>query len=243
LLISALCGAFVVALLAAGCEPEPSPEPPPPPATNPEKLAPLVRTNSYYRMVSDSEETGLAPDESFWVDSRRSRRTTVAATLIELGAALRDGKVVDAAGEELFFAEAYDYEPNDGSFLRALREAEKKYHVVRMYGPPQPRNPVLLSKQLRIGLNRFGLSLDDDFWFEVQGRRRPTIVRTVLYDLGARLVNGKVVDAAGKELCFFYLHRGRGPSTRDWIDKQERELEELEKKYHVIRMYPPPRID
>jgi hypothetical protein len=244
-----VCGAFVVALLATGCwEPEPSPEPPPPPVTNPEKLAPHVRSNSYYRTVT-APETGLYADESFWVDSQRSKRTTVAATLIELGAALRDGKVVDAAGEELFFGEAYDYDPvGQEDWEKLLREAEKKYHVVRMYGPPPPVNPVLLAKQIRRGLNEFGLSLDDDWWFEVPGARpqslenrsqglRPMTVRTKLYDLGARLVNGKVVDANGKELCFFYVHTGRNADPGE----DEAKVQQLEKKYRVIRMQHKPR--
>jgi hypothetical protein len=133
-------------------------------------LAPHVRSNSY-RTVTNPE-TGLYADESFWVDSRRSKRTTVRATLIELGAALRDGKVVDAAGEELCFCEVYDYDPVDlEEEQKLLREAEQKYHVVRMYGPPPPRNPVLLSKQIRTGLNSFGQSLDSDFWVRMPGAR------------------------------------------------------------------------
>jgi hypothetical protein len=75
----------------------------------------------------------------FWADEDRSRETTVRATLIELGASLHDGKVVDASGEELYFFSVMDagargrvdYEENQ----KRLREAEEKFHVVRMYGP------------------------------------------------------------------------------------------------------------
>jgi hypothetical protein len=125
-------------MFAAGC-PEPSPEPPPPSVTDPVKLAEHVRTNYTH---PNGKTTGIYVEEPFWVGEERSRETTVRATLIELGAALRDGKVVDAAGEELYFfwvqyppsrpAGWKDYEEDQ----KKLHEMEKKYHVVRMYGPP-----------------------------------------------------------------------------------------------------------
>jgi hypothetical protein len=62
-------------------------------------------------------------------------------------------------------------------------------------------------------------------------------VRTMLYDMGARLVNGKVVDANGKELCFFYVQRNHRRRNRDVIEENRRELREVEKKYRVIRMH------
>jgi hypothetical protein len=136
----ALSGAFLIALFAAGCGDEgPSPEPPPPPVTAPEKLAERVLTNLSPHI---GETGGIYVDKSFWVDEERSRSTTVRAKLIELGASLRDGKVVDAAGKELFFFYVQNYSPRGPKHYEKnqeeLREMEKKYHVVRMY-PPKPR--------------------------------------------------------------------------------------------------------
>jgi hypothetical protein len=132
----ALSGAFLTALLAAGCGDEgPSPEPPPPPVTDPETLGPYIRTNS--GIHPEGFETGLYVDRSFWVDEESSRRTTVRATLIALGASMADGKVVDAAGEELYFfwhqhPDSKDYK-HYRSDVEEVRELEKKYHVVRMF--------------------------------------------------------------------------------------------------------------
>jgi hypothetical protein len=73
---------------------------------------------------------------SFWVDEENTRKTTVRAKLIELGASLRDGKVVDAAGDELYFYLLQQL-VRDWKAVKAdqqiLREKERKYHVVRMY--------------------------------------------------------------------------------------------------------------
>jgi hypothetical protein len=141
--MSALCGAFLIVVFAVGCgDPEPSPEPPPPPpppVTAPEKLAEHVLTTGR----RFGKKGGIYVDERFWVDERRSRRTTVRAKLLELGASLRDGKVVDANGKELYFFYVQNCSRRPGGWkeyeemLQELKETEKKYHVVRMY-PHKP---------------------------------------------------------------------------------------------------------
>jgi hypothetical protein len=131
----ALCGAFLIALLAAGCwEPEPSPEPPPPPVTDPEKLAPHVRYNQSLTGF------GIRVDKTIYLDRQGRKKTIVRAKLIELGASLRDGKVVDAAGQELCFFRLFQpHRPDrraEWEEDKQLLRMEEKYHVVRMYGGP-----------------------------------------------------------------------------------------------------------
>jgi hypothetical protein len=81
--------------------------------------------------------TGIYVDESFWVDEESSRETTVRAELIKLGASLHDGKVVDAAGEELYFLWMQHPDERDrkayGRSVEKAKKLEKKYHVVRMF--------------------------------------------------------------------------------------------------------------
>jgi hypothetical protein len=129
-----LCASL--ALLAAGCGAQREDERRPPPTeAELKEMAEHVQTNASTR----SEFRGIYLDHEFWADEGRTRPTTVRAELIALGASLRDGKVVDAKGRELFF-----YQPPSTSHPRhdpeprAVKGAVKLsdlYHVVVMYGP------------------------------------------------------------------------------------------------------------
>ena len=104
---------------------------------DPEKMAEYLQpsTSSPYRVK------GMYVGKPFWVDEERSRETTVRAKLIELGATLHDGKVVDAAGRELYFYPVADYRHRHDPWppqktKEDIEELEKKYRVIRMYDPP-----------------------------------------------------------------------------------------------------------
>jgi hypothetical protein len=92
---------------------------------------------------------GLDPDYWFYPtkEHRKETKTTVKAKLRESGARIKDGKVIDAAGQELYFFRAY-YVVLSGPKARAvdagelppppdpdkeMKELEKRYHVVPMF--------------------------------------------------------------------------------------------------------------
>jgi hypothetical protein len=99
-----------------------------------EEMARCLATNYDSSPYND----GIPLDYDFWVDAKRTRKTTVQATLKELGATLKDGKVYDAAGEELYFYEVRERgkgHPRPQKTGKEISELKKKYHVIRMYGP------------------------------------------------------------------------------------------------------------
>lgn len=84
--------------------------------------------------------TGFRLEHEFWVDQQGSRKTTVRVMLVELGASLRDGKVVDENGRQLYFYRVEDYHAELDTRPRQktgedLRKLEKQYRVIRMYHP------------------------------------------------------------------------------------------------------------
>ncbi len=116
-----LFGLLQLALLAAGCGRR---------EAELQKMADCLQCNTIHRPTLD---------RSFWVDVERSRKTTVRATLLELGASLHNSKVFDSAGNELYFYEVEDphkLDPQPQKTEEEIAELEKKYHVIRMYGPP-----------------------------------------------------------------------------------------------------------
>ena len=68
----------------------------------------------------------------------------------------------------------------------------------------------------------------------------PTItVQDKLKEFGARCRKGKLVDSKGKEIYFFRMSGcwGNPPADyREILEKQDRELERLRKRYRVIEM-------
>src|SRR5262249_54850712 len=104
------------------------------------EMAPLLKTSSVRPPFHDY---GLDLEESFWVDEKRSRRTTVREALIEAKASLRDGKVVDPEGRELFFLRILerrkrglhdkDGDEHPHETIKGLKE--RGYRVIPMYGP------------------------------------------------------------------------------------------------------------
>ena len=73
------------------------------------------------------------------------------------------------------------------------------------------------------------------------GRReqRKTTVEQALYDLKARCRRGKLVDAAGTEIRFYKVAGCWGspsPDDREVLERQNRELAALRKRYRVIEM-------
>jgi hypothetical protein len=117
--------ALCLGLLTVGCADQ-----------QPEKMAKCLKSNSYNRFG-----TGIYVDHEFWVDKERSREMTVRQALAELSASLADGKVVDAAGKELYFYEVQDYhhkrDPNPQRTEEEIEDLRKQgYHVIRMYDRP-----------------------------------------------------------------------------------------------------------
>lgn len=106
-----------------------------PPPLDPEQMAECLKSNSAL-----GETGGLDLGHDFWVDQKRSRKTTVKARLRELRASLRYGKVVDAREDELYFYFVSDYHHRASIRPRQnteqdIAELEKEYRVIRMYGP------------------------------------------------------------------------------------------------------------
>jgi hypothetical protein len=81
-----------------------------------------------------------------------------------------------------------------------------------------------------------GLRVHDRFWVDEQ-RSRKTTVGEMLRELGASLQGGKVIDATGRELYFYRVQNVHPKDPHP--QNTEEEIEELEKHYHVIRMYAP----
>jgi hypothetical protein len=88
-----------------------------------------------------SNRSSLHPSYSFCQteDRRENTETTVKARLQALGAFLKDGKVYDALGVELYFYEMRyphrrDPRPHPHP-ENEIRELARKYHVIRMYRP------------------------------------------------------------------------------------------------------------
>jgi hypothetical protein len=84
-----------------------------------------------------------------------------------------------------------------------------------------------------------GVTLDRRFWVDKE-RTREMSVRQALSEMGASLQGGRVLDSAGRELFFFVIHHeyehplDPNPGKRR---KEEREIQELDKHYRVVRMY------
>jgi hypothetical protein len=99
-----------------------------------------------------TNRTRLRPGSPFWptkkLAARMGPQTTVKAKLQEVGAFLADGKVYDADCHELYFYQVRnpphrpnrhipDPDPRPPQNTEAeIKELEKEYHVIRMYGPP-----------------------------------------------------------------------------------------------------------
>jgi hypothetical protein len=98
------------------------------------EMAPLLKSNSNDRPF---QATGLHLEREFWVDEKRSRETSVRQALIDLGASLQDGKVVDPDGRELYFLRMWRPEsPRDRA--ETAQEAmqglkERGFRVIPMY--------------------------------------------------------------------------------------------------------------
>jgi hypothetical protein len=127
--IAVFCGLLSLCLIALGCGRE----------AELEKMAESLKSNS-----PTLHGDGFPADYDFWVDEKMTRKTTVKKKLTELGASLQDGKVVDAAGRELYFYKVthryhhpLDPRPPRPTEKEEIKELEKTYHVIRMYiGPP-----------------------------------------------------------------------------------------------------------
>jgi len=80
-----------------------------------------------------------------------------------------------------------------------------------------------------------GTAFRKDFQGEV------TNVRRKLRELGARCKDGKLYDRNGRELYFYWVPDCPVPRSEEQIkieaDTEHRQLEELERRYHVIYMY------
>jgi hypothetical protein len=72
-----------------------------------------------------------------------------------------------------------------------------------------------------------------------KGDRRVTTVREKLVQLRARCVDGRIYDGRGKEIRFYHIQEWGNPpgNYREIQERQRRELEDLESRYTVIRMY------
>jgi hypothetical protein len=139
-----VCGLLLLALAAAGCGRRPTKQAELQRMAELERMADSLQTNAPHTPPGEEQPRtrGLYVDERFWVDKERSRETTVRRMLVELGASLQDGKVVDETGTELYF-----YGVREGPFAGPdrdrhqqntegdIRELEKRYRVIRMYGP------------------------------------------------------------------------------------------------------------
>jgi hypothetical protein len=72
------------------------------------------------------------------------------------------------------------------------------------------------------------------------GRPGATVtVEQKLKEIKARCRNGKLVDAVGKPIYFYHLQGCWGNPPADYqeiLSAQQKELEKLRKKYHVIEM-------
>src|SRR5262249_20246567 len=108
--VAALSQALCLALLALGCGEQDQQAGPNAQAEGDreaklKEMALRLKSNSSDRPYVP---TGLSLKHGYWVDEERSQETTVGQTLTELGATLRDGKVVDPAGKELYFYSVRD---------------------------------------------------------------------------------------------------------------------------------------
>lgn len=149
-------GLLVLALAAAGCGRRPSKQAELDRLAELERMARCLRTNVLYTPKGEGPRDqapprlarrGLYVDYRFWVDQERSRETTVRAMLVELGASLQDGKVVDEAGRELYFYHVSYPVLSDFVAMKVeaglmpappdpdeeMKELEKRYHVVPMF--------------------------------------------------------------------------------------------------------------
>lgn len=84
-----------------------------------------------------------------------------------------------------------------------------------------------------------GLRLGTAFRKEFQGD--VTNVQRKLRELGARCNDGKMYDRNGRELYFYWVPDCPVPRSEEQLkmdaDMEQRGLEELERRYHVIHMY------
>jgi hypothetical protein len=146
--VAALCGAVGLALLALGCgeqdEQDQQTQADRDREAKLEEMARHLKSNTNDRLFVPS---GLSLKRDYWVDKQRSRESTVRQTLIEVGATLRDGKVVDPAGKELYFYHVEDpwgrssRQKEDEELRRRIKaeldDLEKSGHrVMLMYTPP-----------------------------------------------------------------------------------------------------------
>ena len=68
---------------------------------------------------------------------------------------------------------------------------------------------------------------------------KKTTVAQKLTELKARCKKGKLVDASGREICFFRMAGCRGNPPSDYqevLAQQDKQLEKLRKRYTVIEM-------
>ena len=82
------------------------------------------------------------------------------------------------------------------------------------------------------------IKLSDVVSIDPGGEQKVTAVQK-LQELGARCINGKLVDAAGKEIYFYRLIGCWGNPPADYqelLQKQEAEIERLSRQYTVIQM-------
>jgi hypothetical protein len=87
-----------------------------------------------------------------------------------------------------------------------------------------------------------GVYIDHAFWVDEE-RSRKTTVRETLLALGAYRRDGKVYDAQGKELYFYDVKDSPALPRKPPRQDTKKEIRELSKKYHVIRMYGRPPKD
>jgi len=89
-----------------------------------------------------------------------------------------------------------------------------------------------------------GLTLDTVFSDAPQplspkGDRRATTVREKLLQLRARCSGGRIYDSRGREIRFYRMQEWGNPPAdyQEVLERERRELEELEKSYTVVKMY------
>ena len=100
-----------------------------------QKMTELLKVNRSLRGTN-----GLEKGDRFWLDEQRKQETTVERMLIDLGASLRGGKVVDSAGREIYLYKVQQKyhrfsslpPPTPEKDIAALKQ---QYHVIRWYGP------------------------------------------------------------------------------------------------------------
>lgn len=83
-----------------------------------------------------------------------------------------------------------------------------------------------------------GYGPDTCIWIAVGGK---TTVRPYLEQMGAYCRDGKIFDPSGREV-YFYQTPGYGAQLLDYsrrLHEDERHLNDLKKRYHVIQLYWP----